>query len=171
MTPPEPSYCEIPLTKGQVAHISPKDFEWVSKLKWSAIWNPYTRSYYAVNLRWDSENKTTRPHYMHRMILSLEVGDKRQGDHIDRNTLNNIRENLRIATQTQNAANAKLRKDNSSGFKGVFMRKGRTKLPWFASARINGRSKYLGSFNTPEEASRAYIEFCSRLHGEFFRPS
>ena len=118
MPPQEPSYCEIPLTKAQTTQVSPEDFEWASNLKWSALWNPFTKNYYAVNIAWIPGKKTTYPRYLHRMVLGLERGDKRQADHIDRNTLNNTRQNLRIATQTQNAMNAKLRTDNTSGCNG-----------------------------------------------------
>lgn len=167
--PQEQSYRQIPLSKGQIARVSPQDYEWLAELRWSALWNKYTKNYYAVHLVWIPEAQTTQTFYMQRMILGLERGDKRQADHIDRNTLNNTRENLRIATQQQNAMNAKLRTDNTSGFKGVFYDKRRGR--WFAAIRIDGRNKHLGRFSSPKEASERYNEVALSLYGHFFRLS
>jgi hypothetical protein len=61
--------------------------------------------------------------------------------------------NLREATASQNQANAPMRKDGKSGFKGVHRRKNK----WVAEIQVNGKQIFLGSFDTPE---RAFIEYC-----------
>ncbi len=69
--------------------------------------------------------------------------------------------NLRLATKTQNRANARIRKDSSSGLKGV--RKYRNR--W--QARITGSGVYLGSFGTPQEAHAAYVAAAILHYGDF----
>src|SRR5436853_1717981 len=77
--------------------------------------------------RWSVGSKntvrsTTKPQtFLHRLIMGVN-NPKILIDHIDRNTLDNRKSNLRIATTSQNAANSKSRK-GSSIFKGVFWRK------------------------------------------------
>ena len=102
---------------------------------------------------------------MQRHLLALERGDQREGDHRDRNTLNNQRDNLRIATRMQNASNVGKRSHNTSGFKGVFWHKiaGR----WAAQIRANKKQHFLGLFDTPDAAHAAYCEAAANLHGDF----
>lgn len=71
-------------------------------------------------------------------------------DHINQNPADNRWENLRCVTRGQNIANSRVRKDNTSGFKGVSYSK--SKRRW--AAHCGG--KYLGSFDTPEAARDVY---------------
>ncbi|MGN8022187.1 AP2 domain-containing protein [Phyllobacterium sp. 22229] len=100
---------------------------------------------------------------MHRVILGIT--DERLVDHVDRNGLNNRRSNLREANRTQNIANTGPYKGNISGFKGVSYDKERNL--WKAQIRVEGRSKCIGRFVTPEEAARAYDELAFAAWGEF----
>lgn len=86
----------------------------------------------------------------------------RQIDHEDRNPNNNKWENLREATQSSNTAN-KLHTPGQSGVRGVDMH-GRK---WRAKIKINGKRKYLGVFNTIEEASKAYQNARREYFGNF----
>jgi len=88
-------------------------------------------------------------------------------DHIDGDRMNNRIENLRKATRAQNQWNAKVRKDNTSGFKGVSWHK--RQKAWAANISINGKVKFLGAFNTPEEAHAVYTARAKELRGEFAR--
>lgn len=90
---------------------------------------------------------------------------KRTVDHIDGESLNDAIANLREATQSQNNANAKLSRRNTTGFKGV----SRSGNRFVAHIRKNRYLHHLGSFETPEEAHRAYMEAAVRLFGEFAR--
>lgn len=86
-------------------------------------------------------------------------------DHINGNPGDNRIFNLRECTYSQNSANAKIRSNNTSGFKGVSWSRKRNK--WIASLTINGRPKNLGGFETREEAS-AFREMISKqVYGEF----
>ncbi len=88
-------------------------------------------------------------------------------DHWDGDGLNNCWQNLRAATRSQNQANAKLRADNKTGFKGVTLRKGSRRYQ--AKIRVNGEHHYLGRFDTPEEAHAVYLTAAKKFFGEFAR--
>lgn len=82
-------------------------------------------------------------------------------DHVD--GWSNAIANLRLATQAQNVRNARLRHDNTSGFKGVVSR-GRK---WVAQVNHAGCNNYLGIFESPEAAAAAYDVGAKRLFGDF----
>jgi len=103
----------------------------------------------------------------HRLIYFMQTGDLPECvDHIDGNPSNNSWVNLRAATNTDNTRNQKLRKNNTSGFKGVTHIKSSGRFQ--AAIRTGEKnSKYLGSFSTPEEAHAAYCVAANVFHGEF----
>jgi hypothetical protein len=90
-------------------------------------------------------------------------------DHKDRVRSNNSLSNLREATPAQNALNASMNSNNSSGMRGVTWNKGVGK--WQAQASFNKKSHYLGVFDCPHEAQKAYADFCRERHGEFYAGS
>jgi hypothetical protein len=101
--------------------------------------------------------------FLHRYIMGEPKGkvvDHKFGNHFD-----NRRENLRICGNQENSRNTKISKANTSGFKGVTRRGNK----WESSIKIEGRYKYLGRFNSPEEAAAAYNDSASKLFGEFYR--
>jgi hypothetical protein len=108
-------------------------------------------------------------HYAHRLIWLYHYGVAPNGmlDHIDMNRSNNRIENLREVTPTQNSMNRLKNKSNKSGFKGVSFHE-KTKK-WRASCAVNGKQKYLGLYDLPEEAYAAYVKEVSKHHGEYGR--
>lgn len=88
-------------------------------------------------------------------------------DHKDRNNGDNRYSEIRHANSCQNQANATIRKDNTSGYKGVSFHK-KTKK-WSARITVNKMRIQLGLFNTPEEAHAAYITVANKRHKEFAR--
>jgi hypothetical protein len=87
-------------------------------------------------------------------------------DHKDGDGLNNRWRNLREATRSQNHANSKRARNNTSGFKGVRLsRSGRYR----ARIAVNKKRIALGSFDTPEEAHDAYCRAAKKFFGEFAR--
>jgi AP2 domain len=104
--------------------------------------------------------------YLHRYLLDLDFGDKREGDHIDpKDTLNNMDHNLPIADRKGQCRNQTKRKHNTTGFKGVCKNKrGRR---WRAIIGVDRTRLFLGNYLTPEEAARAY-DVAALIHfGEF----
>lgn len=86
-------------------------------------------------------------------------------DHINGNGLDNRRENLRLATRSQNSINRGKQSNNKSGYKGVSWNK-RDKR-WTAQITINKHIINLGGFDTPEQAYEAYKEAAKQYHGTF----
>ncbi len=106
---------------------------------------------------------------MHRVILERIIGrpikKDYECDHINGNGLDNRRENLREVTRSQNAMNVKYYSTNVSGYKGVSHIKKHGK--YRAAIGLNGDIIYLGEFDTPEQAHKAYCEAAKELHGDF----
>lgn len=163
MTTPSQDYRLIPLTQGQFAKVDAEDYEELSKYKWVAMWSAYTLSYYALRQLHVNGKRTSLS--MHRQIMGLYLGDKSFCDHISGETLDNRRANLRYATRADNCRNARVRRDNTSGFKGVHTVAGR----FVARIQVDGKRISLGMFGTPEEAYQVYCDAAMRYHGEFAR--
>lgn len=100
---------------------------------------------------------------MHKIILQTKKGF--DIDHINGNKLDNRRCNLRQASRTQNILNRPMQTNNKTGFKGVHYDRSRCKFK--ADIGINGKSKFIGRFNTAIEAAKAYNEMAKKHYGEF----
>src|SRR5262249_39337652 len=102
---------------------------------------------------------------LHRFILnappSVEV------DHVNGDSLDNRRGNLRYSTRAQNNRNRGRTRANKSGFKGVSRQRGGGGFR--AQMTRDGVVYYLGKFSTAIDAALAYDAAARRLHGEFAR--
>lgn len=148
----------IPLTRGYEAVVDDADYEAIMAAgPWRA--NVQAHNVYALREiprtdgRWSTQ-------YLHRFLTGWTLTD-----HRDHDGLNNRRENLRPATRTQNNANQRLRRDSSSGFKGVTWHKRADR--WEAQIKSGRRKIYLGLFDSIEEAAHAYDVAARELFGEF----
>ena len=86
-------------------------------------------------------------------------------DHINRNTYDNQKLNLRFATKAQNAMNCKVHKHNTSGYKGVSRHKQMNS--WRAYIVKNNKQIHIGLFKTLKEAALAYNKKALKIFGQF----
>lgn len=148
-------YRTIEINTGDLVLVDVEDFERVSALHWYKDDAGYART----NI-W-TEGKKPR---MHRFILG-ETDRKTHIDHINGDKLDNRKENLRVCSASDNAKNRGKQRNNSSGYKGVIFDKARSK--WRAEICFNGNRKYLGRFDSVEEAAIAYQDAAKMYHGDF----
>lgn len=152
---------QIPLTKGYVALVDEGDIEALSRFNWHVHVAPNT-CYAKRSITVDGKPRQLP---MPNEILGVPCGSI--VDHRDGNGLNNCRSNLRPANSLQNGRNKKPGSHNRSGCRGVSPDRGH----WRASLSIGGTAVHVGTFDTAEEAARAY-DASARLHyGEFARPN
>lgn len=136
---------EIKLSQGQVAIVDDEDFEWLSRWKWHAYWNKNTKSFYAQrNIR---ILKKTICIIMHRLIMGLNPKERPVVDHINHDTLNNTRNNLRVTTPSGNQQNRLNR--------GYAFHKKSQKFR--ARITANGKDIYLGIYKNENDARKAYL--------------
>ena len=105
----------------------------------------------------------------HRIIFKLMTGRDPvlEIDHIDGNRANDRWSNLREATRTQQGQNSANRKNNTSGYRGVFWDKKSRK--WRVNIRINNSRYHLGDFDQIEDAGAIYEAAAREAFGEFYR--
>jgi hypothetical protein len=145
--------------------ISLCDVEKISFLKWCVSKHKNQkkgRPYFQCNILQDGKYTTLR---LHRFIMDCPAG--LFVDHINGDTLDNRRENLRICSHAENMRNRFPNKITSSGYKGVSWYKHRKK--WRSQIRANNKKIHLGYYITPEEAYQAYCKAAQKYHGEFAR--
>lgn len=140
---------------GCLALVDDEDFPEVSLHTWRIRPDGY------VQRTW-IEDGQTRHELLHRFVMKAadeDVVDHENGDRWDCR-----KENLRVATLSQNAAN---RPTTAQGraWKGIFPHGN----CWKARIKVEGQNVYLGSFQRPEEAAYAYDIAAKRLFGEFAR--
>lgn len=145
----------IPLTKGYEAMVDDEDYDQLTKYKWQVLvcrGRPYARRH----------GPGDSSIFMHKAVLGIP--DKI--DHIDNNSLNNQKSNLRAATPTQNGQNRKIQV-HSTPYKGVSYFKHQKKF--VATIKALGKRVHLGYFEDPVNAAKAYDAAAIRFFGEFAR--
>ena len=162
--PTDPSYRLISLTQGQVAIVDTQDYERLAAFKWCATKRSKEPSPYAM--RSDVSGGKKKSIYMAREIMGFPSNGLLV-DHINHDTLDNRRDNLRIATPEQNRHNSRGQQLSSTKYKGVFEVKYKIINRFKSSIVVNGVRKFLGYFPTPELASEAYETEAKNMQGDF----
>lgn len=152
---------------GYNTFIDDEDYEKVTRYTWYINRKEEklkNKIYYECKIKDCTGRHTIR---LHRIIMNLQTGDGKIVDHINGDTLDNRKSNLRICTNKENVRNQKKSRKNTSGYKGVSFNKRDRKYQ--AHIRVDGRKKGLGYYNTAQEAHAAYCEASKKYHGEFGR--
>ncbi len=111
-----------------------------------------------------------RNYMAHRLAWMIHYGiiPSRNLDHINGDPQDNRIVNLRLASQSENLRNSRLRKDNTSGYKGVSWDKKSQR--WQVYIKPEGRNTIaLGRFAILEDAIEARKSAEQQYHGEFAR--
>lgn len=154
------NHTTIPITKGAHALVSPEDAELVSTWPW------YLQSggYAARTQRYGPGAKKKRVIYMHRLIM--DAPDGFEVDHINGDRLDNRRENLRLATKSQQRRNAAKRSNSTRTYKGAVYNPHKGAKPWTARATKHGVHSYGAYFATELEAAHEYDRLARALFGD-----
>lgn len=104
----------------------------------------------------------------HHVVWALNYGEwpARELDHINQCRSDNRIENLRYASRSQNGVNRSYKPKGSCKFRGVAPAP-RCKDKWSARISFKKKQHFLGLFDTPEAAAKAYDLEARRLHGDF----
>ena len=149
----------IHLSSGNFALVDDEDFDNLKHFTWFEHKGYVART---INYTYGGK-KRTKYVSMHRSIMKtpkwLCV------DHIDHNTLNNQKYNLRNCSIGENNKNQRMQKNNTVGYKGVYFEKCSGKFK--AQIGQKGGRKNLGRFKTALEAAKAYNVAALKDFGEF----
>ncbi len=106
-----------------------------------------------------------KPIRLHRFLLGHPKNQV--VDHINGNTLDNRKSNLRACSTKENVRNSKTPKNNTSGYKGVTWKPSKNKYRAFI--KVDRKQIHLGYFDDPQKAHEAYKVAAVEHHGEFAR--
>lgn len=126
--------------------VSDQDYSLLSKYKWVISDYGYARC---------------KDGYMHKMLFD---NPQEIVDHINRDKLDNQKENLRLVNHSLNRINSKLQ-NNKSGYRGVYWRPERSK--WIARIHLGKKYIYIGTFNNLQDAANAWNNKAKELYGEY----
>ena len=137
---------KLKLTKGRFAIVDDDDFDFLSQWKWS-----FNDLGYAVRFKYIGRvqgKPKYSPIYLHRVINNTPDGF--ETDHINRDSLDNRKENLRRATKSQNGRNKYADKRNTSGIRGVSFYSRTQK--WRVRISVDKKELSFGYYENLEEA-------------------
>lgn len=155
----------IELTKGKTAKVDDEDYEKLMKYSWNAHKHSNSDTiYYASRGVKVLGIKKVIGFKMHRQIMGV-IDPKISVDHINGDSLDNRRCNLRVCAHKENTRNRKKSENKSSPYKGLWWNKRSKK--WQAAIRFEGKAYHLRYFIDPIEAAEAYNKAAIKYFGEY----
>lgn len=149
-------------SEGNIMLVSYHDLELVLKFKWYLTKAGYPGTYGSV----DGSIKYSRPVHLHQFLYPYTPYGH-VVDHINRDRLDNRRDNLRICTALQNSYNKSKPKNSNKKYKGVH-KTGRKNNPTYtASITKNGVKQEIKNIQTEEQAAKVYDMMAEELFGEY----
>jgi hypothetical protein len=134
--------------------VDPQDAHILEDVKWSA----------AVGGKYHIGRVGGRVVYLHRLLVGAAKGQL--VDHINGNTWDNRRANLRVCNRSESNSNRRAKRTSNAPFKGITLTKsGR----WLAQIMKNKTYHRIGLFDSAEDAAAAYDRKAGELHGQFAR--
>jgi hypothetical protein len=152
-------YRRLSLSQGLYTLVDAEEYDFLSQFPCHTHFSESNKPYACAAT---AEYKRVR---LHKIILNLKY--RQTADHINGDTLDNRRSNLRICTSKQNRWNRKKNRNNTSGYRGVYWHKRNKK--WTTIICIEGVNKRLGQYNTAIEAAIAYDDAAIKHRDEEFR--
>lgn len=154
---------KIKLTKNQFTIVDNDISPLLEELSWQAYKLGVDGNFYAARRTGDSKVKERKMVYLHREIMNAKKGQI--VDHVNGNTLDNRKENLRITNQRNNIRN---QRPKLNRYKGI--QKHKNSETWFVNITVNGkRITFSNNFRTPESAALKYNELALLYFGEYAR--
>ncbi len=145
----------IPVTRGRFAIVDGADYYRLVRFRWHAVFN--SKTFYAARIE---RGKTIK---MHREIM--RAPKELVVDHVDRDGLNNRRDNLRLCSAAENGRNTGSNARGTSKYKGVHWHKRIRK--WAAAIQYDKKVYHIGYFSDEVEAAEAYDKKAREFFGEY----
>jgi len=145
----------INLTRGFKTQVDDEDFEELQKHRW-CVQGPTNGGYYAV-CRMNGKIVS-----MSRWLLNAMKTD--YVDHLNGDTLDNRRWNLRLVRNSDNVRNSKLRKTNKTGIRGVCWDKRRQKF--LVTCKVKGKQHFIGYVDDLETGGQMHRRYLEELLGK-----
>lgn len=155
---------KIPLTPTGFALVDDEDYDHLSKWSWhrEMLGKKHKAPYARRGTNYYGGVKKSKA--MHRYLLDAPNG--LEVDHINGNTLDNRKANLRLCTRSENAKNKAVYRNNKSGCKGVNLH---SSGKWRARIQVDGKRISLGLYDSLDEAKIAYSTAAKKYYGRFER--